>query len=400
MSIAGCTIAAKPLWSYARVLARSFRAHHPECPFYVLLADEPEGYVDPAAEPFTCVPLTALALPRVEALRFQYAQQPFTYACTPHLIAWLHAQGVERVVYFKQESLVLGPLAPLLDRLGTSPIVVTPHLPDPLAGPDAADREQNISQSGVYNAGVMGVVAHPTSARFLEWWADRLFTDCRHDVPNGLHFEQRWLDLLPAFFEGVHVLRDASCNIGHWSLPQRRVLVAPDGFASVDGHPLRVFRFSGYRPDEPLRPTGYNDRLSWADVGDARLLFERVHQALIAEGYAITRTWPYAYAMFDNGVAVPELARRLYRAMGEDTAPPGDPLRTQGPHSYWDWLQSPAPGTSISRFWHAVRESRPDLQQAYPHLNGEGAARFMAWARQFGVVEHAVPPEWPAEVLA
>jgi hypothetical protein len=399
MSIAGCTIAAKPLWSYARVLARSFRAHHPACPFYVLLADEPQGCVDPDAEPFTCVPLTALALPRLEALRFRYAQQPFTYACTPHLIAWLHAQGVDRVIYFKQESLVTGSLEPLIDRLGRSPIVVTPHLPDPLGGPDAADREQNISQSGLYNVGVLGVAAHPTSARFLRWWADRLFTDCRHDVPNGLHFEQRWLDLLPAFFEGVHVLRDASFNIGHWSLPQRRVSVAADGSALVDGRPLRVFRFSGYRPEEPLRPTRYNDRLSWDEMGDARLLFERVRQALIADGFLTTRTWPYAYATFDNGVAVPELARHLHQALDEDAAPSGDPLCTQGPGSYWQWLQSPAPGTSISRFWHAVWASRPDLQQAYPQLNGEGAARFVAWARQFGMPEHAVPPAWPTEVL-
>ena len=123
MSIAGCTIAAKPLWSYARVLARSFRTHHPESPFYVLLADELQGCFDPAAEPFTCVPLTALALPRLEALRFRYEQQSFTYACTPHLIAWLHAQGVQRVIYFKQESLVLGSLVPLCDQLGRSPIV-------------------------------------------------------------------------------------------------------------------------------------------------------------------------------------------------------------------------------------------------------------------------------------
>ena len=151
MSIAGCTIAAKPLWSYARVLARSFRAHHPACPFYVLLADEPQGCVDPDAEPFTCVPLTALALPRLEALRFRYAQQPFTYACTPHLIAWLHAQGVDRVIYFKQESLVTGSLEPLIDRaddIGDCHLLRRTRQPITAAGAANAFHQRMLAQFG------------------------------------------------------------------------------------------------------------------------------------------------------------------------------------------------------------------------------------------------------------
>jgi len=34
------------------VLARSFKNHHPDVPFFLLLADEPQGCFDPEHEPF------------------------------------------------------------------------------------------------------------------------------------------------------------------------------------------------------------------------------------------------------------------------------------------------------------------------------------------------------------
>lgn len=393
---AGCTIVAKSHLSYARLLARSFRQHHPDVPFYVLLADEGSGWVDASAEPFILVTLEQLAMPHVERVRFRYDQQPFTYACTPALMAALHRLGHDEVIYFKQETLVLAPLSPLFDLLQRHPVVVTPHLVTPLTGPDAGDREQNILQSGVYNIGVLGVSARAPGPDLLGWWADRLSQHCRHDVPNGMHFEQRWMDLAPAFF-GVHILRDPAFNIGHWSLPERRVTHDATGTVLVDGTALRVFRFSGYRPDEPTRLTGYNQRLDGTDLGVVHALLARVRQALDDEGYAQTRTWPYAYARFDDGEPVPALARQVYLSLGDDVARFGDPLRTAGPDSFVAWLTSREPGCAISRIWEAVWRSRTDLQTAFPDARTLGAAAFNSWARHFGLAEHHLSPRWLEE---
>jgi len=46
------TIASKRALPFARVLARSFKNHHPDVPFFLLLADEPQGCFDPEHEPF------------------------------------------------------------------------------------------------------------------------------------------------------------------------------------------------------------------------------------------------------------------------------------------------------------------------------------------------------------
>ena len=390
MSVAACTIVAKPLLAQARVVARSIRAHNPGLPVFTLLADEVDGWFEPAAEPFTLVRLQDLDLPSLPAFRFRHAQQPLSYACTPGLLAHLLDRGFDRVLFFKQETMVLDDLGPLLEPLAQAPVVLTPHLPDPLTGPDATARELNILLSGVYNVGVVGVSRHPVARRFLAWWHERVAEACHHDVAGGLHFEQRWVDLALSFFEGVRVLRDPTCNIGHWALPDRAITVAGDGLVEVDGRRAVVFRFSGFDPDVPDAFTRYNQRVGWREAGDAHLVFERFRAALAAEGLDETRRWPYAYGAFDNGIPVPDLARQLYAGLGDAATRFGDPLVTTGPDSFWRWLTSPAEGVAVPRFWQAVHDARPDLQQAFPDLTGDGGRRFMAWARQSGLVEHHV----------
>jgi hypothetical protein len=61
--VAAATIAARRHLSLARVLATSFRAHHPDIPFFVLLADEVDDYFDPAQEPFDLVRLSDIGIP-------------------------------------------------------------------------------------------------------------------------------------------------------------------------------------------------------------------------------------------------------------------------------------------------------------------------------------------------
>lgn len=81
-TVAVATIVAKNYLSFARVLAESFHRLHRHIPFFVLLADEPDRYIDPSQEPFHIVNLSELDIPQLERFRFHYAQQPLTYAST------------------------------------------------------------------------------------------------------------------------------------------------------------------------------------------------------------------------------------------------------------------------------------------------------------------------------
>lgn len=279
-ALAAGTIAAKSELPYARVLARSFREHHPDVPFFVLLADRIDGCFDPAAEPFTLIAFDEL--PDAQPLAHRYPKQELTYALTPHLIAALFARGFSRVAFFKQESLVNGDLSPVLELIGEHSIVLAPHLLEPLAGADRFDRERNILQSGVYNVGFLGVADTDTGRAFLSWWTDRLATHCLRDVPNGLHFEQRWLDLVPSYFDDYAYVRDPRFNVGHWNLPER------------DATPLYI-RFSGFDPDAPDALTHYTPRLHLRDIPATAPLFTRYTRMLKEAGWDEARQWPYAF---------------------------------------------------------------------------------------------------------
>lgn len=395
---AAATIVAKSWLAHARVLADSFRRRHPDLPFFVLVADEVEGRFDPAAERFEWVGLDELAVPHPERFRFRHAQQALSYASTPFLIAHLLDRGFDRVLFLKQETLVVGDLGPLFDRLADRPILLTPHLLAPLSGAGAVAREVNILLSGVYNVGLLGVAESPVARRFLAWWGERTAAGCRQAVAEGLHYEQRWLDLVPGWFPEAEVVRDPGANVGHWNLPERRVEIFGDD-VRVDGGPGRVVRFSGFDPTRPNRLTRHSSRLSAADAGPAAGLFERYRVALAAAGHAEVSAWPYAFDRFDDGVAIPDLARELYSGLvDEDLERFGDPFAAASAGSFRRFLEEPIDGVAdpalrLTRLWRAVYDRRPDVREAFPDLEGAHRRAFLEWTVRSGLSEHGVPAE-------
>jgi glycosyltransferase involved in cell wall biosynthesis len=393
MRLAVATTVAKSYLAPGRVVVDSFRQFHPDVPVFVLLTDEVDGYFDPAAENFRLLRLEDLDIPNLPRFRFNYTQQALTYAATPYLLRYLLDEGFGGAIFLKQESLVLGDLAPVFEALREHSILLTPHLLKPLRGEDGAARELSILLSGMFNLGFLGISDTPSARAFLAWWADRLYDHCRHAVGAGMHYEQRWVDLAQALFEGVHSLRDPGLNVGHWNLPEREVRL--DGKnVRVDGHPARLFRFSGFEPEQPLAITKYYERLTMANVGPAAAVFERYLGLMEAAGYHETKTWPYAYGHFDNGVLVPDVARQIYRDLGDAVAEFGNPLETAAPGSFFNWLNAPVDRehgpAMVSRLWKGVYDRRPDIQYRWADILGADRRAFLAWTR-IGASEMDIP---------
>ncbi len=393
--VAAGTVVAKSCLPFARVLAASFAGRHPRIPFFVLLADEVGGFFDPAAEPFELLYLDDLDVPRGERFRFQHGQQELSYAAAPYLLRHLLDRGFERALFLKQESLVVGDLSPAIERLERHSIVLTPHLLEPLSGADGAVRELEILLAGTFNVGLLGVSESAEARRFLTWWQDRVFRRCRHVVGEGMHYEQRWIDLVPAYFDGACILRDPGANVGHWCLPERLVEVR-DGEVWAAGGSCSLFRFSGFDPELPQAVTRYTDRLRVAELGSAAELFERFAALLAAAGYHQARAWPYAFGRFDNDVPIPEVARRIYADLGEAVEAFGDPFSATGAGSFFRWLGEPVDGSGrrsrrVTRLWHAVWGERLDVRRAFPDPLGRDCAAFLDWTVRSGAAEHGIP---------
>ncbi len=267
----------------------------------VLLADRPGSAEPPPDEPFDLLALEQLCKARPELLEVagRYEELQFSYALTPVLIAHLLGGGADQVVFIKQESLVTGPLDPVFSLLdGGAWLALTPHMLGPAPGEDAAERELNILQGGVYNGGIIGARADARTDQFLEWWWARLRRHCRWDLEAGLHWEQRWLDLVPSLFGDVGVVRDPGCNVGHWNITERRIELR-EGEAWLGDERASLVRFSGFDADRPRQITRYNTRVDLAQQGGAEQLLAQYRQALIDEGFDAALSERYG---FDNRV--------------------------------------------------------------------------------------------------
>jgi len=393
--LAIATVAAKSYLPFARVLARSLRARHPEVPLIALLADRVEGCFDAAREPFDLVDLEAVGIPGLRRFLFRYTRREMAVAVKPFLLDHLLDRGFRRVLFLDADLRVLDDLTPVFAALAEHPILLTPHLLEPLAGADAAGRELEILRAGTFNNGVLGVAAHPEARRYLSWWRERLLTDCRLAPAEGFHHDQRWNDLAPAFFEGVHVLRDPGVNVAYWNLRERPVERRGERYVAA-GAPLRLFHFSGFDAHRPARlsrhlPAGADD--ATGPVGE---LCRRHALELEAEGWTASRSWPYAFGRFDDGTPIPDVAREIYGEEAGSAERFGDPFASAGAESFAAWLGRPderagGGGPALSRLWAGVLARRPDVRAAFPDPAGADREGLLGWARTSGAREHGIP---------
>jgi hypothetical protein len=330
-----CTIIWKNYLAHARTLGQSLRAHHPDVPFFVLLADQVDGYFDADREGFEVIEIEQLGIPEAHRFCFQYSPLLLNTAVKPWFLAYLLARhGVRKVLYLDADILVLDrldALAALLDRFS---IVLTPHLTAPTTDPyTIASVERAMLLFGAYNLGFIGLGRSATADQFLAWWRERLWRQCLLSPERGLYVDQKWIDLVPGLFDGVHVLRDPSYNVARWNL-HCRPLTIQDDRVLVDGIPCRFFHFSGFDPRHGEVAKG-NRFYTFERLGEAAKLYRRYGELLHQNGFAETIGWPQTFSVFDNGEPIPDELRMRYLAMGDKVAEFGDPFASAPPGSFY-----------------------------------------------------------------
>ncbi len=410
-ALVACTIVAKNYLAYARVLARSFLAHHPEGRFVVLLVDRVDGCFDPEQEPFDVIEVEQLDnVPELRQFLFKYRLLELATAVKPYLLERLFDDGAERVIYLDPDIWVLRPLVPVLEGLDRGVAVLTPHIDRPLDDGDAPG-ELTLLRAGLYNLGFVGLRASAETGRLLAWWQERLFDRCVDRVDLGLFVDQKWMDLAPLLFDGVAVLKQPGLNVAYWNLAHRVVTWAGDGDEAVEppvdtrylanGEPLYFFHFSGLDPERLDGVSKHQDRFRLADLdarGEAGEIIRRYAARVLAEGHGDCRRWPYAFSRFDNGVQVPDLARSLFLSLDVHRRRRFEnPFRTAGDDgaSFFDWMNGPRLSPPyLSRLQRYLLRSRSDMRIAFHDAQerGAGLVRFGDWLETKGRFEHDLDP--------
>lgn len=378
------TIVAKNYLPFARVLDQSLRRHHPEARLVVVLTDD--GALASGGEAFSILTPADLGVPEIRPLAFRTTQFEFSVALKPYLLEKL-LERADSALFLDADLLVLDELDSLFECVRSHDVTLVPHALVPASGANRIGRDLVLHRSGTFNGGVVGVRPSDAAVTLLRWWQRNVYSRCTHDTPHGMHYDQRWLDLIPGFVEDLHVHRDAGVNVGHWNLPERPIRIR-DGRVTAGEVPCRLFHFSGFNPDDPETPTRYRPALRLEDIGEAARLYRSYAGQLRAACWNEARLATYAYDSFDNGVRIPEAARRLYASL-RDKERFGDPFRAREAGNYFEWLRGGRP----NRLWLFIHEQRPDLQRVFPNPQGGDRRRFLKWTQNHGSREHDVPPE-------
>lgn len=309
-----CTIVAQNYLPYARVLAASFLAHHPEGSVDVLVVDD-ERAGGPRSEgsvrylgPFDI----GLSRTEVHAMATIYDVTEYATALKPWLLESLLAGDDVPVTYLDPDIRVYAPLDVVLDSVAVEGICFTPHTTRPMPRDGLLPDERDILLSGTYNLGFVSVDRRALG--FLRWWQERLRRDCLHDVARGLFVDQRWVDLAVHYFR-YESLRDEGCNVAYWNVDQRPLSQA-DGVWRAGSGPLRFFHFSGYRPENSAvlsRHHVSSARLDPQSTESLQVLCQEYTAALTAAGYSAQGMGRYGYAQSLDGVLLTRTLRRRYR---------------------------------------------------------------------------------------
>jgi len=309
--LAVTTVIAANYVAQGRVMARSLRRFHPDVPLYIVIAGRHRS--NDALEQLGAkvVALSDMRLPGLRGMLLRYDCKQLCAALKPSLLGWLLDLGHRSAVFIDPDTLVLDTLEPCFRVVAQHALTLTLHV-----GPEFAERpdenlEYALLMAGMFNGGFIGAGDCEETRRFLDWWRGRLRTHCVEEVREGMHYDQRWLDLAPAFVADLHILRDPGCNAAYWRLPWLELEERAGAFF-VQGRPLRLFHFSGYDPGRPEFVTRFRPGWRVDELGPAAALFRLYQRLLLEEGWMDFREQscglPQTYKIVN-------IARRAWRVL-------------------------------------------------------------------------------------
>ena len=329
---AACTIVSLNYLPYARTLCESFLSFHPNDKFYVLLVDRIPSDVDLSHEKFETILVEDLGIPDFEAVAFKYGILELNTNVKPTLLKRLFSLGAQQIIYFDPDILVCAALDPIHDALDENAIVLTPHCTSPNeASPHA---EVLLLGAGVFNLGFIALSKTMEAERFLSWWEHRCLTLGYDERWAGLFVDQKWINLVPCYFDSVRVFKHPGCNVAYWNLHERVLTRTSESWLVNGTEPLIFFHFSGISIDGGDRISKHTDQFDLTTRPDLVDIFATYRERLIANGMRDVTRFTYGFGNFSNGALINRLQRAAF-ASNLDRFGKTNPFDAAGPFYLW-----------------------------------------------------------------
>lgn len=304
------TIVSANYLAYAKVLAESVRKYQPGTAFQVLIVDRSTDKIKSAVSSsgLTATYAEDLGISDFERIAFKYELVELNTALKPTFMKSLFAQGFEKVVYLDPDICLFSSLAPVLDALEDNDIVLTPHTVSP-AMDGFRPSDIDFLRNGTFNLGFIALRRSITAELMLNWWEERCLAYGFNDLGFGTFVDQKWIDLVPCYFDRVKILKHKGCNVAYWNLHEREV-TGHDGNYRVDDVQLCFFHFSGVKADKKNILSRHQTRHAIVPHTTLAELVAAYCESLLRHGHDEYSSIDYTFGYFDNKVPIPTIARR------------------------------------------------------------------------------------------
>lgn len=339
-----CTIVSLNYFSNALTLCDSIRKYHDNIDFNILVVDKDMEEICKSNESYTVYNVENIGIDNVEKLAFKYNVIEFNTAVKPFFMEYLYInKGYDSVMYIDPDMMLFNKIDELTNLLKDYSMILTPHICEDRYE-EGTMSELDFLKCGIYNLGFFATKRDDNTFKMLKWWKERLYDQCYMENNWGLAWDQKWMNFLPALFEGVFILKDVGYNMAHWNMHERYISKVNDEFVVNKKYKLVIFHFSQYRISEPdlicnLPNVMVNNSITakLADRPDLKELYNIYYDAMVNNKYKEFSKIKYGFNYFDNGVEILKINRRLYGGLEDKFSFFKDPFNTSESNSFYQW---------------------------------------------------------------
>ncbi|MBN1622863.1 MAG: hypothetical protein JXN10_08435 [Clostridia bacterium] len=336
----------------AKVLCSTLKQYNHDARFVLVVAGDIPENIEPSDDMFDHI----LSMDEIRGIKdpwifkFKYNVTELCTALKPFAAKQIiEDYDTDRVVYLDPDIMVFGSFEKVEEILETKSMVFTPHQ-------TSFEKETSFIKSneilflkrGTMNLGFFGVRNDEEGIRFLNWWAERLQDYCFDDNYElmdmlsidgllGLFTDQKWIDLVPSYFDNYHILKDPGYNMCTWNMNSRNV-AANHGKYMVNGRPLVFFHFSGYDSGGHINELNRNiaaNPTNFAVIDISKTYTDKLSEADQERFGDLC----YTYAKYDNGKSIRNFERKILLIRTDIQEHFPNPFDTSSDICYHNWVR-------------------------------------------------------------
>ena len=330
------TIVANNYLGFALTMCNSLKDNE-NLDIYILLADGLNEDIDYSPYPYNFVDVQELGIDRLQELSFKYDVVEFSTALKPFMLDYLmNRKHYEKVFYLDPDILFFDAFDGVISDLGEHSVMLTPHLTDPSVGLANSQFEKICLINGIFNLGFIGFNNNSEAQEIIHWWQDRLMEYCYND--EKYFTDQKWMNLIPTLFKDVYICRKKKYNFAEWNFFERKI-VEEEGKYYIDDNGeisrLCFAHFSGYKATDPTLFLKKDSIIIDENCRETLIhLFAQYKEQLELNGFQKYNEIRYCHNVYDNGIAIMEIHRRLYRKLLENGYKITNPFSTKSNSLY------------------------------------------------------------------